>query len=259
MAAAAIGADGAPQRSPSPQPGNLECVERFPRFCLHGASSDESPYSSNNNHHDLGFGDSGSGSDSDSDSHSYGSASPRASVKSSRSPTASSVSTSASSIDSCLPARAPTQRSRRDKKALHAARQQRSGSNASRSPLGSKGKDSSSRDSSKARWLKRSASSTPADALAAVEPAHDQGLARMTFTEQQRWITVQQKTFTKWCVPEPLTERRQRRATHAIIPQAEYQVGRAEPRGQGPGGGSQRWRRCPPPPPMLCWLPPELG
>ncbi|KAF5590459.1 alpha-actinin [Fusarium pseudocircinatum] len=35
-------------------------------------------------------------------------------------------------------------------------------------------------------------------ALAAVEPPHDQRLTRMAFAEQQRWVTVQQKTFTKW-------------------------------------------------------------
>jgi hypothetical protein len=26
------------------------------------------------------------------------------------------------------------------------------------------------------------------------------GLAKMAYAEQQKWITVQQKTFTKWCV-----------------------------------------------------------
>lgn len=33
-----------------------------------------------------------------------------------------------------------------------------------------------------------------------IRGVHDQFLTRMTFSEQQRWITVQQKTFTKWCV-----------------------------------------------------------
>ncbi len=32
----------------------------------------------------------------------------------------------------------------------------------------------------------------------ACEPPHEQLLARMAFAEQQQWITVQQKTFTKW-------------------------------------------------------------
>ncbi|KAM0515169.1 hypothetical protein ACHAPE_006122 [Trichoderma viride] len=31
-----------------------------------------------------------------------------------------------------------------------------------------------------------------------IRGVHDQFLTRMTFSEQQRWITVQQKTFTKW-------------------------------------------------------------
>lgn len=97
----------------------------------------------------------------------------------------------------------PTPRSRRDKKALQAARLQRSGisGNSGISPLGIKQRTdrslSSTTTTTKARRFQRSAS-TPADALAAVEPPHDQGLARMAFAEQQRWITVQQKTFTKW-------------------------------------------------------------
>lgn len=33
-----------------------------------------------------------------------------------------------------------------------------------------------------------------------IHGVHDQFLTRMTFSEQQRWITVQEKTFTKWCV-----------------------------------------------------------
>jgi hypothetical protein len=36
------------------------------------------------------------------------------------------------------------------------------------------------------------------EALAAVEPVHEQLLVKMAFAEQQKWITVQQKTFTKW-------------------------------------------------------------
>ncbi|TVY33854.1 Alpha-actinin-like protein, partial [Lachnellula occidentalis] len=42
-------------------------------------------------------------------------------------------------------------------------------------------------------------SSLPADhGLKAVEPPHEQALTKMAFAEQQKWITVQQKTFTKW-------------------------------------------------------------
>jgi hypothetical protein len=32
----------------------------------------------------------------------------------------------------------------------------------------------------------------------ALEPPHEQLLAKMAFAEQQQWIIVQQKTFTKW-------------------------------------------------------------
>jgi hypothetical protein len=38
------------------------------------------------------------------------------------------------------------------------------------------------------------------EALKAVEPLHDPVLTKMAFAEQQKWITVQQKTFTKWYV-----------------------------------------------------------
>jgi hypothetical protein len=37
-----------------------------------------------------------------------------------------------------------------------------------------------------------------AEALKAVEPLHEKLLTSMAFAEQQKWITVQQKTFTKW-------------------------------------------------------------
>ena len=142
-----------------------------------------------------------------------------ASSSSSRSSTLSSVSTAASSLHGChcsiekshpkgassprprsncstpspaSPGASPTSRNRRDKHHLHAARQQRSGSNGFSSSLKLK-----QRLSKKQARFGRS-SCSPADALAAVEPPHDQGLTRMAFAEQQRWITVQQKTFTKW-------------------------------------------------------------
>ena len=39
------------------------------------------------------------------------------------------------------------------------------------------------------------------EALKAVEALHDPVFrTKMAFAEQQKWITVQQKTFTKWCV-----------------------------------------------------------
>jgi hypothetical protein len=101
--------------------------------------------------------------------------------------------------DSCSlsysPPSSPTPRTRRDKSQLHAARVQRSGSRTTNTTflLGLQiGKQSTN-----SRRFPPSAS-TPADALAAVEPPHDQKLTRMAFAEQQRWVTVQQKTFTKW-------------------------------------------------------------
>jgi len=80
-------------------------------------------------------------------------------------------------------------RSRSNAKQLHAARLQRSGST-------SLALSNSKKDGKKGRFQR--SSSNPGDALAATEPAHEKGLTRMASAEQQRWITVQQKTFTKW-------------------------------------------------------------
>ncbi|KAK4455872.1 hypothetical protein QBC34DRAFT_314441 [Podospora aff. communis PSN243] len=80
-------------------------------------------------------------------------------------------------------------RSRRDAKQLHAARLQRSGST-------SLALSNSKKDGKKSRFQR--SSSNPGDALAATEPPHEKGLTRMASAEQQRWVTVQQKTFTKW-------------------------------------------------------------
>ncbi|PFH61094.1 hypothetical protein XA68_18248 [Ophiocordyceps unilateralis] len=172
MADTAPADDGAPQRSPGLLPGNDDGgVERFPQLC-------------EDQHDDLSL-----LHDARRWSYSYrrlsGDCFP-ASPKSSRSTTVSSASTAATSVD-LAPTTPTLQRSRRDKELLHAARQQRSSRD--RQPLAS-GKTKRGR-----RFQSRS---SPAAALAAVEPVHDQGLVRMTFTEQQRWITVQQKTFTKW-------------------------------------------------------------
>jgi len=91
------------------------------------------------------------------------------------------------------PPEQPLSRNRRDAKHLHAARLQRSGSTSL--TIGTKQDGSPNR--SKSKRFQRT-SSNPADALSATEPRHEQGLTRMAFAEQQRWITVQQKTFTKW-------------------------------------------------------------
>jgi Ca2+-binding EF-hand superfamily protein len=97
-----------------------------------------------------------------------------------------------SSVSSSPPS-SPTPRNRRDKSQLHAARAQRSGSTATNtsSPVGAHKKEESTSQ------RKFRSNPTPADALAAVE-SHDPKLTKMAFAEQQRWVTVQQKTFTKW-------------------------------------------------------------
>lgn len=168
------------------EPGNVDGAERFPEFCLHSDAA----------------------IDDIDDSSYYSQASTSA-----RSSTISSVSTFISTADSCssycsVPREEETEkpqrqqshqssppRSRRDKQQLQAARLQRAASTSSSLGVGSNaGKDRQT----KTRRFQRSTSG-PAEALAAVEPPHDQGLTRMAFAEQQRWITVQQKTFTKWC------------------------------------------------------------
>lgn len=226
-------------------PGNLECAEQFPEFCLHLQGARGVDY------HDYG------GSQTRASSRTTPTAS---SPLSSRSSTLSSVSTSPStastfsSLDTDTYHHCPQElqhpqhpwtgsptppRSRRDKKDLHAARLQRSGSSGVPC-LGIKHNTSPSIVRANKRF-QRSASS-PAEALAAVEPPHDTGLVRMAYAEQQRWITVQQKTFTKWydaalpqssCGSVPILIR-----TGA---QAEHEARSTEPRGQGSRGGPQRW------------------
>lgn len=87
----------------------------------------------------------------------------------------------------------PINRSRRTKHELNAARVQRSGSHRDKQAAA---KDKETTPSKRRRFLSSAAGNV--DPLAAVEPAHEQGLTRMAFEEQQRWIKVQQKTFTKW-------------------------------------------------------------
>jgi hypothetical protein len=68
-------------------------------------------------------------------------------------------------------------------------RVQRSDSTASNDPLGRK----------KPKGFTRQTTRLPVDhGLKAIEPPHEQTLTKMAFAEQQKWITVQQKTFTKW-------------------------------------------------------------
>ncbi|KAL2213460.1 alpha-actinin, sarcomeric [Sarocladium strictum] len=193
------------QALPPPPPGNLESTERFPDF-LFTRDSTSGPVAQDIDNQEE-----------NTHAEHCNLYSPSASTYS-RSSTVSSLSTTLSSIDladvctqdeskqrsssappsdSCTPLNqaspgaSPTSRSRRDKHHLLAARLQRSGVNGRSGNLGPKNKKH------KSPRFQRSFSS-PADALAAVEPPHDQGLVRMAYAEQQRWITVQQKTFTKW-------------------------------------------------------------
>ncbi|RDL32129.1 Calponin-homology, CH-domain-containing protein [Venustampulla echinocandica] len=49
------------------------------------------------------------------------------------------------------------------------------------------------------RFQNRNTASLPVGhGLKSIEPPHEQALSKMAFAEQQKWITVQQKTFTKW-------------------------------------------------------------
>ncbi|KAH6704704.1 alpha-actinin-3, partial [Verticillium dahliae] len=89
-------------------------------------------------------------------------------------------------------------RSRRDKKELHAARLERAGSATGTLHLAISRHETQAAGASKKQRFRSSTSSNPAAALAAIEPPHDQGLTKMAFAEQQKWVTVQQKTFTKW-------------------------------------------------------------
>ncbi|KAM0272273.1 hypothetical protein ACHAQH_008745 [Verticillium albo-atrum] len=91
-------------------------------------------------------------------------------------------------------------RSRRDKKELHAARLERAGSGTGTGTLqiAIGRQETQAAGAAKKQRFRTSTSSNPAAALAAIEPPHDQGLTKMAFAEQQKWVTVQQKTFTKW-------------------------------------------------------------
>ncbi|KJK77502.1 alpha-actinin-like protein [Metarhizium anisopliae BRIP 53293] len=202
MAALPLGASGDDaagqlvQRGPSPPPGNLEGAGQGSQFCLHNSSCshlDGCTCVLDDDHLVRQFRDSISASTS----------------RSSRSSTLSTASTSLTAADcDCTQSTAtgpccrsqtrsslPGKRSRRDREQLQAARLQRSGRDGP--PLGSKDKPSKH---SKANWSRRRSGNTSgtADALAAVEPANEHSLVKMSTLEQQRWINVQQKTFTKW-------------------------------------------------------------
>ncbi|KAK1751570.1 hypothetical protein QBC47DRAFT_329169, partial [Echria macrotheca] len=171
--------------------------EKFPDLCLQRCGDDIQPIHTTNTQ--IGrpsslsiYSVASSTSSSELESTFSHSDSRRSSVISSAS-SLSSLNTTAGSCPTQQPPSAqqspPSARTRRDAKQLHADRLQRSRSTGLGTP-------SPRRDSKKSRFHR--SSTNPADALAATEPPHEQGLTRMAFAEQQRWITVQQKTFTKW-------------------------------------------------------------
>ncbi|KAK1964509.1 hypothetical protein LY78DRAFT_582318 [Colletotrichum sublineola] len=179
---------GARPLSPSGSilPGNAGCKEEFPQFCLH----DHSAGTHHLHHHHS------STAGSHTSTSSPASTTPTTPTTAEFSPPCTDKTTPAShnrtnsGTSTTTTAYSPSQRTRRDKKELQAQRLQRSGSTS----LVLARKESTA----KKNRFRSATGSSPADALAAVEPPHDQGLTRMAFAEQQKWITVQQKTFTKW-------------------------------------------------------------
>lgn len=191
---------GARPLSGASLPGNVGCNEEFPDFCLH------------HDHHSAGSQASTSSPASTTPTTPTTAERPLSSAFSTTSENTSSPASStasrvrtdsgASTNTNC----SPSPRSRRDKTELQAARLQRSGS----SNLALARKSSVA----KKNRFRSATGSSPASALAAVEPPHDQGLTRMAFAEQQKWITVQQKTFTKWYDGDPFYSLRERGAEH---------------------------------------------
>lgn len=121
-------------------------------------------------------------------------------------------STETESPSSSPQSKQPLTRSRENAKELHAARLQRRRAESSATSTSACGSscsqycddDNFSYPTSSPLRRKRGAShrkyapANPKAALAATEPPHENLLTKMAFAEQQRWITVQQKTFTKW-------------------------------------------------------------
>lgn len=171
-------ADHCQPRGRGLQPGNLEWVETFPDFCLLQHPSPVHFFYT-------------------SAASTNGSSRPGSAL--SRSATFSSVSTDRSSVEPPSPVsvhtKRPAQRTRQFKKALlQAAQLERPETKGPPLELETKS------NYFKAQRLIQY-SDKPADTAAAVGPVHEQGLVKMTFAEQQRWVTVQQKTFTKWYAP----------------------------------------------------------
>ena len=106
------------------------------------------------------------------------------------------LSSPAATSDSLLPP-APPAKSRRDRSSSQreANRSKQFTDRVQRTATEGSSSDLPAR---RARKFHRQTTSLPAQALKAVEPPHEQLLTKMAFAEQQKWITEQQKTFTKW-------------------------------------------------------------
>ncbi|EGY22306.1 hypothetical protein VD0002_g9243 [Verticillium dahliae] len=195
-------------------PGN----EEFPDFCLHAHAQAQAQAQAHTHAH-------GSHIQTDADtnqhyrlSNSHSTTSNDSADTSSNTPTASSPASTRPTSPACTEYSSPDYgspttsrirtnsaggspsplRSRRDKKELHAARLERAGSATGTLHLAISRHETQAAGASKKQRFRSSTSSNPAAALAAIEPPHDQGLTKMAFAEQQKWVTVQQKTFTKW-------------------------------------------------------------
>jgi len=189
-------------------PGNVQGGEKFPDLCLHDENDHPTPRSQTFQFAPRPLRTSSIVSSSPSEFSAISETSTRATSPTSDFPLDNNNNTNNnnykdpwSSPDSGLSnsrnfGGTPISRSRRDKQQLHAARVQRSTSN-STAVLGPR--EPREERPKKPRFGK--SVSSPAEALAALERPHEQGLTRMAFAEQQRWITVQQKTFTKWYGP----------------------------------------------------------
>jgi hypothetical protein len=192
-------------------PGNVQGVDKFPDLCLHDENDNHpTPTSQTFQFAPRPLRTSSIISSSPSEFSAVSETSTRATSPTSDFPlldSSSSIYTKdhTSSPDSSRPSSqtfefdsrgAPIPRSRSHKQQLHAARVQRSASSSLNNAPALASRETREERPRKPRFGRTV--SSPADALAALEPPHEQGLTRMAFAEQQRWITVQQKTFTKW-------------------------------------------------------------
>ena len=194
---------GTPQTSGSRQPGNLECGADSTQFCLlarhgftaYGAVRRSSTRSQEQRprHRTLTL------SAASTLSRSFTSSAPYTLTKFTESGTTALTDCAGHTAEPESRLRAvpdPLRRTRCNKE-LQAARQRRSTYARRPSDVERKATDRTKHPDS--GWV-RSSSVSSTEAFSAVESANEHTLARMTTLEQQRWINVQQKTFTKWCV-----------------------------------------------------------